>query len=81
MKSLIRKIYKFISLVVFMVILTTDAAYGQNILEMDAMVVEGRIQRPQASYILQRANLDFGITAKKKSFVNEIVKTIEKEPF
>lgn len=52
-----------------------------QILELDAIVVEGRIQRPQASYILQRATLDFGIQAKRRSFVGKIVKTIETEPF
>ncbi|MCC6157401.1 MAG: hypothetical protein IT350_05060 [Deltaproteobacteria bacterium] len=49
--------------------------------ELDSIVIEGRIMRPQASYIIQRANVDFGLNAKKRSFVNKIVQSIEDEPF
>ncbi len=56
-------------------------ADAQEIMELDAIVVEGRIQRPQASYILQRASVDFGINAKRKSFVSKIVESINTEPF
>lgn len=49
--------------------------------ELDSIVIEGRIMRPQASYIIQRANVDFGLNAKKRSFVNKIVQSIEEEPF
>ena len=54
---------------------------AQSIMELDAIVVEGRIQRPQASYIIQRASLDLGIQAKRRSFVEKIVKTIDEKPF
>lgn len=54
---------------------------SQSVMELDAIVVEGRIQRPQASYIIQRASLDFGIQAKRRSFVGKIVTTIENDPF
>lgn len=58
-----------------------DTANAQAVLELDAIVVEGRIQRPQASYIIKRATLDFGIQAKRKSFVKKIEATIDSEPF
>ena len=50
-------------------------------IELDALIVEGQIQRPQAVYIIQRANLDFGADAKRKSFVSKIKETIREEPF
>jgi hypothetical protein len=50
-------------------------------IELDAMIVQGQIQRPQAVYIIQRANLDFGADAKRKSFVSKIQETIEGDPF
>ena len=56
-------------------------AHAQSILELDAIVVEGRIQRPQASYIIKRASIDFGIQAKRQSFVDRIVESIEGDPF
>ena len=57
------------------------SSFAQSIMELDAIVVEGRIQRPQASYIIQRSSLDFGIQAKRRSFVDKIVKTIDEKPF
>ena len=56
-------------------------AFAQDIMELDAIVVEGRIQRPQASYIIQRASLEFGVQAKRRSFVNKIVDSIESDLF
>lgn len=50
-------------------------------IELDALIVEGRIQRPQAVYIIQRASLDFGAQAKRKSFVTKITESIRHEPF
>ena len=50
-------------------------------IELDALIVQGQIQRPQAVYIIQRANLDFGAEAKRKSFVSKIRETIDEEPF
>ena len=46
-----------------------------------AITVEGRIQKPQAFYILQRSNLDFDEINKAESFVPQVVKSVEKEPF
>ncbi len=55
--------------------------HAQSVMELDAIVVEGRVQRPQASYIIQRSSLDFGIQAKRRSFVDKIVKSLEGDPF
>ncbi|MEO0814991.1 MAG: hypothetical protein AAFY60_19180, partial [Myxococcota bacterium] len=32
---------------------------GRRVIRLDAIKVEGRIQKPQAFYILQRSNLNF----------------------
>ena len=45
------------------------------------IMIEGRILRPQASYILQRANVDFGLGAKKRSFIDKIEVSIDEPPF
>ncbi len=50
-------------------------------IELDSIVVEGRILRPQAAYSIQRANVEFGIEAKKRSFVGKIQLSIDEEPF
>ena len=45
------------------------------------IVIQGRILRPQASYIIQRANIDFGVGMKKKSFVHKIEESLNEKPF
>jgi len=45
------------------------------------ITVEGRRQKPQAFYILQRQNLNFDGLELKKSFVPKIEKSVEKQPF
>lgn len=54
---------------------------AQGFMELDPIVVEGQIQRPQAAYIIQRATMEFGLQAKRKSFVYLIESSIEEEPF
>jgi hypothetical protein len=48
---------------------------------LDSIVVEGRILRPQAAYIISRANVEFGIEAKRKNFVSKIESSIDEAPF
>jgi len=52
-----------------------------KIIQIEALRVEGRIQKPEAFYILQRSALNFKGLEPKKSFIPEIIKSVEKEPF
>lgn len=54
---------------------------GRKVIRLEAIKVEGRIQKPQAFYILQRSNLNFEGLDLKQSFVPKILKSIESEPF
>ena len=60
-------------------------AFGQakkkKVIRLEAITVEGRIQKPQAFYILQRSNLNFEELNKNESFVPKVVKSVEKDPF
>jgi hypothetical protein len=61
-------------------------AAGQNaprkkVIRLETITVEGRIQKPQAFYILQRSNLNFDELEKSPSLLDKIVKTVDKEPF
>ncbi len=67
-------------LIVFAFCWPTPSA-AQGYIELDALIVQGQIQRPQAVYIIQRAGLDFGAMAKRKSFVGKITGSIEDDPF
>ncbi|PTL79220.1 hypothetical protein [Vitiosangium sp. GDMCC 1.1324] len=53
----------------------------KKVIRLDAITVEGRIQKPQAFYILQRSNLNFDELNKAESFAPKVVKSVEKEPF
>jgi hypothetical protein len=58
-----------------------DAAPKKRVLKLDEVTVEGRIQKPQAFFILQRSNLNFDQLEKKDSFLPKIQKSCEKDPF
>jgi hypothetical protein len=53
----------------------------RKVIRLDAITVEGNIQKPQAFYILQRSNLNFDELNKAESFTPKVVKSVEKEPF
>jgi len=53
----------------------------RKVIRLEAIKVEGRIQKPQAFYILQRSNLNFEGLELKQSFVPRIMQSIEKKPF
>lgn len=65
----------------FLMPLSGEAQIRSAYIELDALIVEGQIQRPQAVYIIQRASLDFGAQAKRKSFVHKIKDSIFEDPF
>lgn len=60
-------------------------AFGQTaerkVIRLEAIKVEGRIQKPQAFYILQRSNLNFEGLELKQSFIPKIIESVKKAPF
>ncbi|MBN1209872.1 MAG: hypothetical protein JXB05_33790 [Myxococcaceae bacterium] len=53
----------------------------KKVIRLDALTVEGKIQKPQAFYILQRSNLNFEDLNKPESFVPKVVQSVDKQPF
>ena len=53
----------------------------RNVIRLTETTIEGRIQKPQAFYILQRSNLNFEGLELKNSFIPKIIKSVEKAPF
>ena len=63
---------------------TAALAQGKGkgrVIQIEALRVEGRIQKPEAFYILQRSELNFKGLEPKKSFIPLILKSVEKDPF
>ncbi len=53
----------------------------KKVIRLDAITVEGRIQKPQAFYILQRSNLNFDELNRAETFIPKVQKSIEKDVF
>ncbi|RAL24998.1 hypothetical protein DL240_01950 [Lujinxingia litoralis] len=60
---------------------STPAHAQQAIFEFDEIVVEGRIQKPEAFYIIQAANLSYEPVDPKPTFLPELLESVEEEPF
>jgi len=54
---------------------------GKKVIKLDTLTVEGRIQKPEAFYVLPRSNLNFDELQKTESFVPKIEKSAQKDPF
>jgi len=52
-----------------------------RVIEIDAVTVEGEVQKPEAFYILQRSELNFKGLEPAKSFIPSIIESVEKAPF
>ena len=70
---------------ILLLVAPVAAAQGKEkkkkVIRLEAITVEGRIQKPQAFYILQRSNLNFDELNRNESFVPKVVKSVEKDPF
>lgn len=53
----------------------------RKILRLEEMKVEGRIQKPQAMFLMPRANLNYGELDRTEPFLPKVTKAVEKEPF
>ena len=52
-----------------------------RVIRLEELKVEGRIQKPQAFYLLQRSNLNFDDLNREESFLPKVVESVEKAPF
>jgi len=59
----------------------TAPAKKKKVIRLDAITVEGRIQKPQAFYILQRSTLNFDELNREESFIPKVEKSVDREAF
>ena len=57
------------------------AATPRKILRLEEMKVEGRIQKPQAMFLMPRASMSYGDLDRTEPFLPKVTKAVEKEPF
>jgi hypothetical protein len=56
-------------------------AAPRKILRLEEMKVEGRIQKPQAMFLMPRATLSYGDLDRSESFLPKVTRAVEKDPF
>lgn len=65
----------------FLLMTNSTAAAQQGVINLDETVIKGRIQKPEAFYILQHAKLNYEALKPKPTFIPELLKTVREEPF
>jgi hypothetical protein len=60
---------------------SAQAAPKRKVIKLDEISVEGRIQKPQAFYILQRSSLNYEGLERHETFLPKISKALEQDPF
>ncbi len=56
-------------------------AKKKKVIRLDAITVEGRIQKPQAFYMLQRSTLNFDELNRGETFIPKVEKSVDKDAF
>ena len=57
------------------------ARRNPKIIQLEDVKVEGKVAGPEAVFIINLKDLQFEGLEPKKSFLSEIIKSVEKEPF
>ena len=52
-----------------------------RVIELEELVVEGRIQKPEVFYVLGKAKTQFKVEEKEGSFLDKIESTVKENPF
>lgn len=52
-----------------------------KVIELEEIKIEGRVQKPNAFYILNRSNIGYEVMELRTSFMNELIRTVRRDPF
>ena len=52
-----------------------------RVIQLDEIRIEGRVQKPNAFYILNRSSIGYEVLDLRTSFTREILRSIQNEPF
>jgi hypothetical protein len=56
-------------------------AAPRRVLRLEEMKVEGRVQKPQALFLMPRANVSSGDLERSEPFLPKVKSEVEKDPF
>jgi len=52
-----------------------------KVIQLEEITIEGRVQKPNAFYILNRSNLGYEVLDLRTSFLRDIIRSVQREPF
>ncbi|MGB5812259.1 MAG: hypothetical protein WBG86_17105 [Polyangiales bacterium] len=52
-----------------------------KVIQLEEIVIEGRVQKPNAFYILNRSNLGYEVLELRTTFLRDVVRSVQEEPF
>lgn len=52
-----------------------------RVIQLQEFVIEGRVQKPNAFYILNRSNLGYEVMDLRTSFLRDVIRSVQREPF
>jgi hypothetical protein len=52
-----------------------------KVIQLEEITIEGRVQKPNAFYILNRSNIGYEVMDLRTSFVSKVVRSVKQEPF
>lgn len=52
-----------------------------KVIQLEEITIEGRVQKPNAFYILNRSNIGYEIMDLRTSFVSKVISAVNDEPF
>ena len=52
-----------------------------RVIQLEEIRIEGRVQKPNAFYILNRSNLGYEVLDLRTTFLREILRSVQREPF
>ena len=60
---------------------TAQRKRAPKVIQLEEIKIEGRVQKPNAFYILNRSNIGYEVLDLRTSFVREVVRSVQQEPF
>jgi hypothetical protein len=74
--------------VLFVLFAPTSSAQAQargrrapRVIQLEEIRIEGRVQKPNVFMLLNRSNLGYEVLDLRTSFLREVVRTVQREPF
>ena len=52
-----------------------------RVIQLEEIRIEGRVQKPNAFYILNRSSLGYEVLDLRTSFIREVIRSVHHEPF